>query len=143
MSESSSTTSTITRWCGSNFGWNFFVFPIPNEGDTGVNGGEEGVDDSEEAEEKAAEEVVDDDAEEIDTERVCVVLLFTGVLYIGIDEDKGELGDLLPVIRLVAWGMRDIPSSFKLPRPFRRFGLVPFAPSRSAPHQIDGIAVAL
>lgn len=63
-------------------GWNFLAFPIPKPplavGDMGVDGGEE---DKEEPEvEKAAEEVVDDDVEEIDGERVCLGLLFTGVL---------------------------------------------------------------
>lgn len=118
----------------------------PKVGDTGVEGvnGEEGVDDEiEETEfENAAEEVEEDVVEENDPERPWLVLLFTGVLYIGGDENVGEAGDLLPVMRLDT-GIREIPNSFKLPRAFRRLGLVPFALSKMAPDQIEGIAVAV
>jgi hypothetical protein len=130
----------MARWCGSNLGWNFFDLlfePNPGEvGDTGVKGGEE--DDSEDREdENAAEEVVDD-VEEIDPELLCDALLFTGVPYTGGVKETGDNGDLLPVVDT---GMREIPNSFRLPRPFRRLGVVPFALSKSAPDQIDGMAV--
>lgn len=107
----------------------------------GVRGGEEGVDDSEETEfENAAEEeVVDDAVEEMDSERACEVLLFTGVLYIGGDGDMAEVCEWLLVIRLDT-GIREIPSSFRLPRALRRLGL---APSKLAPDHIDGMVGAV